>query len=258
MEKTIKLLTAAVVIAVVFAFAGCGKDKNTKQLTELEKIQKAGVITVGTSPDYPPFESIDDEGNIIGFDLDLAKAVAKDLGVEIKIVSMGFDSIITAVKNGQIDIGVSSFSVNEERKMSIDFSVPYISSSQVILVQKDSEIKSKEDLKGQVVASQMGTTGAEAAKEIENVDLKTVEDYNVATMMLDNGSVKAVVLDIAIAKELASKHDFKVLEKPLNHEDTAIVMKKGSTDLKASIDKSVEKMLQDGTIDKMKKEWKVQ
>jgi polar amino acid transport system substrate-binding protein len=252
-----KLAVLALLVAGV-VFSGCSKkEEEKKELTKFEKIKAAGEITIGTSPDYPPFESIDDDGNIIGFDIDLAKEIAKELGVEAKFVSMGFDSIITAVKNGQVDIGMSSFSVNEERKMSIDFSKPYISTAQVILVKKDSAITKAEDLEKAVIAVQMGTTGAEAAKELKDVEIKTVEDSNVATMMLDNGSVRAVVIDIAIAKELASRHSFRVLETPLNQEETAIVIQKGNDDLKENIDKAIDKIMSDGRYDQIRTKWDV-
>lgn len=256
-KNLMKALLSLLVIGGVI-FSGCSKkEESARELSKLDKIKNKGEISIGTSPDYPPFESIDDKGDIVGFDIDLAREISKELGVEAKFVSMGFDSIITAVKNGQIDIGMSSFSVNEERKMSIDFSKPYISTAQVILVKKDSEINSAEDLEKAVIAVQMGTTGAEAAKELKDVEIKTVSDSSVATMMLDNGSVKAVVIDVAIARELASRHSFRLLEKPLNQEETAIVIQKGNEDLKSAIDTAIDKVMSDGRYEKIKAKWDV-
>jgi polar amino acid transport system substrate-binding protein len=258
MKKNLMKAVLSLLVIGGIVFSGCSKKEETaKELSKLEKIKNKAEISIGTSPDYPPFESIDDKGDIVGFDIDLAREIAKELGVDAKLVSMGFDSIITAVKNGQIDIGMSSFSVNEERKMSIDFSKPYISTAQVILVKKDSAITKAEDLEKAVIAVQMGTTGAEAAKELKDVEIKTVEDSNVATMMLDNGSVKAVVIDVAIAKELASRHNFRVLEKPLNQEETAIVLQKGNDDLKLAVDNAIDKIISDGRYEKIKAKWGV-
>lgn len=255
MKKSVVLLTLFVL--AVFLITGCGKKEAAKEVSALDKVKQAGVLKIGTSPDYPPFESIDDHGNVIGFDIDLAKEVAKELGVKAEFVRMGFDTIITAVKNSQVDVGFSSFSVNEERKLSIDFSKAYMSSSQVILVKKDSTIASKEDLKGAVISCLRGSTGAEAAKGIEGADVKEVDDNNIATMMLANGSSQAVVLDVAIANELASKHDFKVIETPLQHEETAAVIKKGNEALRAAIDKAIEKIMADGRHQTIKDTWKV-
>ncbi|PID78460.1 MAG: basic amino acid ABC transporter substrate-binding protein [Gammaproteobacteria bacterium] len=258
-KKTIIMIISAVMFASIIVAAGCGKGQKEekKELSTFDKIKKAGEIKIGTNPDYPPFESVDDKGNIVGFDIDLVNAIAKELGVKANFVTMSFDSIITAVKNGQVDIGASSFSVNEERKMSIDFSIPYISTAQVILVKKDFDIKSLDDLNGLIVAVQMGTTCVEAAKGIKGVEVKAVDDNNVSTMMLKNGSVSAVVMDIAIANELASKHDFKVFEQALTSEDTAIVIKKGSSELKAAIDKAIKKFKADGTFEDLKKKWDI-
>jgi len=255
MKKSMILMVMAIFTMILIA--GCGKEEEKAPMTSLDKIKAAGVIKVGTSPDYPPFEGVDENGNIVGFDIDLSKEIATELGVKAEFVRMGFDTIITAVKNGQVDLGMSSFSVNEERKQSIDFTIPYISSAQVILVKKDATIMTKEDLNGAVVASQMGTTGAEAAKAIENAEVKVVDDYNIATMMLENGTVSAVVLDIAIGSELASRQDFRILEIPLNKEETAGVIKKENDQLRAEIDKALEKIKADGRYDKIKAAWKV-
>ncbi len=241
-------------LLAITLIVGCGSEK---EMSALEKIKEAGVITVGTSPDYPPFESIDDKGNIIGFDIDLARAVAAELGVEVKFVNMGFDSIITAVKSGQINVGISSFSINEERKASIDFSVPYLISSQVVVIQKDSGLKAVEDLAGKRVAVAIGTTCAEAAKNIEGIDLKIVDDNNLTVMMLANGSADAVVLDVAIAREYQKKRDFDIMEKPLKMEETACVIMKGNETLKQEIDKAIETIKANGTFDTLKAKWQI-
>ncbi|MCP4115161.1 MAG: basic amino acid ABC transporter substrate-binding protein [Desulfobacteraceae bacterium] len=240
-------------LAVTLA-VGCGPKKD---MTVLERIKDAGVMTVGVSPDYPPFESIDDKGNIIGFDIDLARAVAAELGVEAKFVNMGFDSIITAVKSGQVNVGISSFSINEERKASIDFSTPYLVSSQVVLVQKDSPLKTAEDLAGKHVAAAIGTTGAEAAKSIKDIELKIVDDNNLSVMMLSNGSADAVVIDVAIAKEYQKKLGFDIMEKPLQLEETACVIMKGNEDLTQEINKAIEKIKADGSFDTIKAKWEI-
>lgn len=257
MKKTFLTLLCTTLISAM-VIAGCGKKKETKvPSTTLDKIKAAKEITIGTSPDYPPFESIDDKGNIIGFDIDLAKAIAKEIGAEAKFVSMGFDTIITAVKNGQVNLGMSSFSVNKERKMSIDFSKPYISTAQVILVKKGSTYKTKEDLTGKVVAAQIGTTGAEAAKTIKGATVKITDDNNIAAMMLENGSVDAVVLDIAIAKELSSRKDFRYIDSPLNHEETAIVIKKGDDSLKEAVNMALDKIIASNKYKEIKNKWKI-
>ncbi len=199
MKKLTSILAAILIIGLVLT--GCENKQEADKtqepekapVTALDKIKKAGEISIATNPDYPPFETIDDQGNVIGFDIDLSTAVAKELGVSPKFVKMSFDTIITAVKNGQTDLGVSAFSITEERKQSIDFSDPYYSSSQVIMVLEDSGFTVKEDLAGKIIAVELSTTGADAAKTITDAQVKAVDDYNVATMMLKNGIILSVL-----------------------------------------------------------------
>ncbi len=263
MKRLTSILAAILIMGLMFT--GCenkqeadqGQEAEKAPVTALEQIKKAGEISIATNPDYPPFETIDDEGNVIGFDIDLSTAVAEELGVSPKFVKMSFDTIITAVKNGQADLGVSAFSITEERKQSIDFSDPYYSSSQVIMVLENSGLTAKEDLAGKVIAVELSTTGADAAKTIEDAQVKAVDDYNVATMMLKNGSAHAVVLDAPIAAEYVSRYNFIVLETPLTFEETAMVIKKGNNDLKAAVDKALEKIKADGKYDELKKKWNI-
>ncbi len=256
MQRSFKMMFISLIILAMAGNFGCG-SKPEEQQSALSRIKEAGSITVGTSPDYPPFENVDNQGNIVGFDIDLVTAIAKKIGVDVKIMGMGFDSIIIAVKNGQLDIGMSSFSVNEERKASIDFSVPYMVSSQVVLVGKDSPIKTALDLNGKTVAVAMGTTGAEAAKNIKGAKLINVEDSNVSVMMLENGTAHAVVIDVAIANEYAKRRGFNILEQPLQYEETAVVIGKGNDTLKAEIDKAIIELKADGTFEKLKGKWNI-
>jgi len=251
-SRFIRFIFTAILSATLIT--GCNPKK---EKTALEKIKEAKVITVATSPDYPPFESVDENGNIIGFDIDLARAVAAELGVEVKLVNMGFDSIITAVKSGQVNVGFSSFSINEARKESINFSIPYLVSSQVIVTKKDSTLKDVDDLVGKRVVAAIGTTCAEAAKEIREIELKIVDDNNMTVMMLENGSADAIVLDIAIAREYQKKRGFYIMEKPLKMEETACVIMKGNKSLKQEIDKAIGTIKANGTFDTIKAKWKI-
>ncbi|MFA6941577.1 MAG: transporter substrate-binding domain-containing protein, partial [Clostridiaceae bacterium] len=113
-----KLILMLVTVLVAAIFAGCTAKKTATETkkTVLDKIKAAGVITMGNSPDYPPFETIDDKGNIVGFDIDLANEIAKELGVKLEVKQMSFEPIITAVQSGQVDFGMSGFSITDDRK----------------------------------------------------------------------------------------------------------------------------------------------
>lgn len=254
MAKLTKLMTVMVMAAVCIASVSTASaaDKNWA------KIKETGVLTIGTSPDYPPFESVDPAtSEIVGFDIDLINAVAAELGLKTKFQAMGFDSIIIAVKNKQVNLGMSSFSVTEERKASVDFTTPYYKNGSVILTKVDSEVKTQADLAGKRVAAQMGSTCAEAAKKIEGATVQIVDDANIAVMMVKNGAVQGASLDMAIAENYAKKPEFTLFEKPLSYEETAAIVRKGSPELLDALNKAIEKLEADGTIAKLRTKWGV-
>lgn len=252
-----KLTLLLLTVFVIVLFTGCGAKKTNK--TALEKIKEAGVITMGNSPDYPPFETIDDKGNIVGFDVDVANAIAKELGVKLEIKQMGFDTIITAVQSGQVDIGMSGFSITPERKEKVEMSAPYLVGGQVIVTTKDSGIKSAADLNGQKVAVGIGSTCEKAAQTIKGANVVSLDDFNVGFVMLKSKSVKAVVADITVANNYVAKDStYVIVDKPLTYEETAAITKKGNTDLIKAINDAISKLDKEGKIKEYKSKWKIQ
>jgi arginine/lysine/histidine transporter system substrate-binding protein len=250
-----KLTLLLLTVFVIVLFTGCGAKKTTTK-TALEKI---GVITMGNSPDYPPFETIDDKGNIVGFDVDVANAIAKELGVKLEIKQMGFDTIITAVQSGQVDIGMSGFSITPERKEKVEMSTPYLVGGQVIVTTKDSGIKSAADLNGQKVAVGIGSTCEKAAQTIKGANVVSLDDFNVGFVMLKSKSVKAVVADITVANNYVAKDStYVIVDKPLTYEETAAITKKGNTDLIKAINDAISKLEKEGKIKEYKSKWKIQ
>jgi polar amino acid transport system substrate-binding protein len=264
-KKAIRITLSILLILafVVSVAAGCSSKPApapapVKEKTMFEKIKEAGVITVGNSPDYPPFETVDDKGNVIGFDIDLMNAIAAELGVKADFKRLGFDTIITAVQNGQVNIGMSGFSITDERKQQIDFSSPYFIGGQAVVTSANSGIKTLEDLNGKVVAVGMGTTGEEAAKEnIKGAKVKALDDYSTAFMMLKNGSAKAVVADLAVANEYISKDGFVAVGDPISYEENAIIVKKDNADLVAALNSAIKKLKDSGKIAEFAKKWEM-
>ncbi|MDY0162412.1 basic amino acid ABC transporter substrate-binding protein [Desulfobotulus sp.] len=222
-----------------------------------QQIQAAGFFTVGTSPDYPPFESIDDKGNIVGFDIDLIRAMAAEMGLEVRFQGMGFDSILIAVRSGQVHLGMSSFSVTEERKQSVDFTRPYYKSGQVVIVNPDSGIRTVADLKGKVVSAQIGSTSADAAQAIEGATARIVDDASTAVMMLRNKAAQGAVLDVAIAENYVEKFGFAQLDEPLNYEEVAAVVRKGCPEFLDALNAALEKVEASGKLEELRKKWGV-
>ena len=251
------LICVLMLIAVAVFAAGCGAKKaDVKQKTLLDSIKEKGVMTIGTSPDYPPFEFIGKDGKVAGLDMDLINAISKEMGVNVQLSQMGFDSIIGAVKSGQVDIGVSGFTVTPARQKSVDFTDPYFSGGQVIIAKKDSPITGAADLKGKIVGVQGGTTGEEAANKVGAGTVKTYQDFLVAIQELKSGNIDAVIGDQSVAKNVvAQQPEFVVKGTPLNAEETAIIVKKGNAELVTALNDAIKKVKQSGDYDKILAKW---
>lgn len=223
--------------------------------TTLDKVKSKGVLTVGNSPDYPPFESIGDAGERVGFDIDLLHAIAKEMGVEVRWVTMEFAAIVTAVQSGQVDAGMSGFSITPERAKQVSFSAPYFASGQVIVTRPDSDIDSADDLTGKKIAVQLGTTGEQQADKIEGAEVIKPESYNIAFMMLHNRAADAVIADLSVADEFMKRGTFRRAGEPLSFEEFALISRKGNDSLLAAINKALEAIKADGTYDALVKKW---
>lgn len=267
MNKLKKGLMVLMTSVMLVSIAGCsskndaaGQAGDSVEKTAFDTIVEKGVLTVGNSPDYPPFETIDEKtGETVGFDIDLLDAIGEKLGVEIELKEMSFDTIVDSVKNGQTDIGCSGFSITPERLESVNMSEPYLNGGQVIVTSKDSGIKSVEDLKGEKVAVGVGSTCAEAAKTIDGADILEVDNFNIGFVMAKNQSVKATVADISVANEYIAKDDsFVIVGEPLTVEKTAVIAKKGNDELMEEINKAIKELTEDGTVEALKEKWGVQ
>lgn len=218
-------------------------------------------LRVVTDAAYAPFEYMEGD-KIVGFDIDFLKAVAKEAGYELKIENVGWDPIFVEIKSERADLAVSSISINDERKQTYDFSLPYFLSTNKILVREDSDIKSAADLKGKVVAVQNGTTGQAAMDKLlgkNNEDIKKFDNNNLAIMEMLSGGADAVVADNGVVEVYAKnnpKEKLKVIEDSGSFEAEyyGILFPKG-TDLKADFDKAIKKIVENGTYEKIYQEW---
>lgn len=225
----------------------------------IDKIKAAGKLTILTSSGFAPFEYLGENNEVVGVDMDLAKAIADEIGVELEIVDMDFDGIVMAVQSGKGDLGVAGMSNTEERRQNVDFSINYVDAAQVIIVRADSDIKSAADLAGKNIGVQMGTTGdifvTDEVGAGQVLRYKTGPD---AGAELANGKIDAVVIDEMPAKQIADSNEgLVVLEEPLTEEQYAIAMAKDTADFKEVVDGVVQKLLDDGTIAKWIEEHKI-
>jgi polar amino acid transport system substrate-binding protein len=216
-----KMVYCAALLAVMLAVPAAAGGRS-------EDPAKDGVLTVATSPDFPPYESIDDNGRYVGFDIDMAYAIGETLGLKVEIVPTEFDGIITAVSTGKADIGMSGLSVTEERKQSVDFTVNIANEAQVIIVKKGSPIKTPADLAGKRVGSQSGTTGFDLASYSEVIIAGSnykdtmgrpaegvgYDDCILAAEQVVAGTLDAIIYDYSPCKEIVAQHpdDLVILE----------------------------------------------
>lgn len=250
MKFTKKIAFSLFVLTLLSVFSVSAFAEST-----LEKVKASGEITVGNSPDYPPFESIGDSGERVGFDIDLLHAIAEKMGVKVRWVTMDFAAIVTAVQSGQVDMGMSGFSISPERAEQVSFSIPYIASGQVIVVRNDSDITSVEDLKGKKIAVQLGTTGEQQADKIEGAEVVKPESYNIAFMMLNNKAADAVIADLSVADEFVKRGTFKRAGEPLSFEEFAMISRKGNETLLDALNQAFEEVKKDGTYATIVKKW---
>lgn len=218
------------------------------------KTVSEGKLTMATNAYFQPYEFYDGD-KIVGIDAEIAEAIAKKLGLTLEIKDMNFDTIITAVNAGDADVGIAGMTVTEDRLKEVDFSISYAKGVQAIIVKEDSAITHVDDLyaegANQKVGVQLGTTGDTYCSG--DFGAERVTQYvtgNEAVAALLGGDVDCVIIDNEPAKAfVANNAGLKILETTYADEDYAIAIKKGNTELKAAIDKAIDELTEDGTID---------
>ncbi len=240
MKKIIALILCLATIMCLFT--ACGPKGKT-----LDEVKKAGKLVVATSPDFPPFENLEG-GKVVGIEVEIMELICKELGVEFVMEQINFDAVLTGVQTGKYDCGMSGISVTDKRKENTLFTVPYCLAAQCIVVSADSTIASKADLTGKKIAVQTGTTAAEFCSG-EGYDLSQFEANQDAKLALTQGKVQAWVVDDLTAAELCKDDSsVKILDEKMTTEPYAFAFAFGSEDLVAEINKTLEKLLADGTI----------
>ncbi len=216
------------------------------------------VIRIGSDTTYPPFEYVDQNKNIIGYDVDMINALAKLLNFKPKIIPTGWDGIFAALQAGQFDMVVSGVTITPERAKSMDFSIPYMHYGQVVLVRADeTKIKSKDDLKGHIVGVQTGTTNDETAtKIVGDKNVRRYDTFDLAVVALVNKDVDAVIIDKPAAEGFIAvyKGKLKIAGEPFTSEDLGLVFQKGSK-LVAPFNAGLEVLKKNGTLDKIYAKW---
>lgn len=245
-----KLLCIALsMLLIVAALSACGSTKGAP----LAKIQKAGKLTIATSPDFPPFESLNGDGKVEGIEIDLLEKICSELGVQLDIQQMDFDAVLPGVQAGKFDMGVSGISVTEKRQKNVLFTEPYCLAAQAIVVVEGSPVQSKADLDGKAVSVQTGTTAESFCNE-NGYKVSSFQANNDAQAALVQGKVDAWVIDDLTAADMVkaynAENDTKlvVLDEPMTTEPYALAMAFGSEDTVQKINEIISGLLADGTI----------
>lgn len=242
MKKLVKVLALVMALTMaVLSLSACSKAADKKE------------IVFGTNAEFPPFEFVAAKGVIgefDGIDIAIADAIAKDNDMTAKISNMEFDSLLIALENGQVDAVIAGMTVTEERKLSVNFSTPYYTATQVMIVKEDSDIAKAADMAGKKIAVIQGYTGEICVSDMgfEYTSFKKGTD---AVMELVNGKADVVVIDSATAgKYVADNEGLKIVEDPetFASEEYAIAVAKDNTELLEKINASVQELLDSGKV----------
>jgi polar amino acid transport system substrate-binding protein len=208
---------------------------------------------------WPPFEFVDEATKeIVGFDVDLMKAIAEKGGFEVEFVNVSWDPLLAGMAQCQYDASISAMTITEDRKKSFMFSDPYFAAGQIVTVAVDNtEIKSKDDLVGKTVGAQLGTTGAIEAEKMSGVNLKTYDDIGLAFQDLINNQIDAVVADNPLALGYVGENPdkLKAVGEVFTDEYYGIAVCKDNTDLLAKINAGLAAVKAEGVIDQLVAKW---
>jgi polar amino acid transport system substrate-binding protein len=257
MSKTRLSAIFAVLVLVLAALiaAGCGGGGSTTD--EGTGAEAAGeTLTVGSDIPYPPFEQ-GKPGDYTGFDIELMEAIGEKIGRTPEFQDTSFETIFRDVQQGKFDAAMSAATITEEREQAVDFSNPYYLSEQAVLVQEGSSIKSLQDLEGETVAAQQGTTGLKLAKEeLSGSEIRPYPEGPDAVNALKAGTVEGVVIDAPVAQNAVEESGgLEIAEKIPTEEEYGIAVAQGNTELLEEINQGLEEVMNDGTYKTIYEKW---
>ncbi len=237
--NTFKVVISVVLCAAVLAMSGCVRASKQS-------------LVMATNAEFPPYEYYDENNNIVGIDVEIAQAIADELGCKLEIIDMDFGSIIPAIENGKADIAVAAMSVTEEKLELVDFSEPYATASQLIIVKEGSQIGSVSDLGGKRIGVQIYTTGEVYANDIEDATIERFNKGSDAVDALIAGDIDAVVIDGEPAKVFVEGNEgLVIIDEPLTEEEYAIGVAKDNSRLLKNVNSAIESLKQSGKLERI-------
>ena len=277
MKKNVLVLVAAACMAA--ALTACGSSNSTAETTAAaaetttadtaagstdtaadtaadtsaaEETEGAGgKIVMVTNAEFPPYE-YHENNTIVGIDADIARAIADQMGMELEIQDMAFDSLIPAIQSGKADFAAAGMTVNEERLRNVDFTETYAEAAQVIIVKEGSAIAAPADLTGKKIGVQTGTTGDIYADDVENAEVQRFNKGMEAVMALTQDKLDAVIIDREPAKVFVKENEgLKILDEAFTEEEYAIAIKKGNTELLDKMNAAIKELKESGELQKI-------
>ena len=218
-----------------------------------------GVLLVGTDSSFAPFEFLAEDGlNFTGFDMDLIRAIGKELGYKVVVQNMGFDATVPALRTGIVDAVIAGMTINEKRKKFVDFSDPYYTSGLIIMVpSSDTTTKSIKDLEGKKIGAQVGTTGMFRAEKVPGAKVVTFANAAETFLEFQNGGVDAVIQDFPVVAYYVAQGGNKgrLVGPKMEAEEYGIAVTKGNKELVAQINKALASLKKSGEFQRIYKKW---
>lgn len=258
MKKGLSIMLLSLIS--IITLAGCGTGNNAVNGSSGDN-KEMKVLEMGTSADYPPFEYIDTTkgDEIIGFDIELANTVAEELGYKVKVEDIDFGGLIPALQSGKVDFVMAGMSPTPEREKSVDFSVPYYAADQVLVVKKDSNIKSLEDLNGKTIGVVVGSIQEGKAKELQKIIDMKVENRNRVPELIQevkSNRFDAVIIENPVAKGfLEQNKDLESVKIPNPDTQGAGMVFPNDSKLTAEFNKVLNEMKENGELEKLIVKW---
>lgn len=249
--RSIKFFVALFLVGVLLT--GCASGGSNDTGNEEEKVYQAG-----TDAQFPPFEKLEGDGSVTGFDAEILDAIAQAAGIKVNLQHTGWDPMFEGIDRGKLDLAIAAITITEDRKQKYDFTDPYFEAKQMILVPKDVNISSLKELNGKKIGVQSATTGELVVQDAFGKTyegLKGYEDLPSAIEDLKLGRLDAVVADEAVIIEFAKKMDTSkfqmVKDDTLTTEHYGILVKKGNQELLNKLNEGLKKIKEDGTYDRI-------
>jgi polar amino acid transport system substrate-binding protein len=256
-----KKLTAVVMMSASALLAACSNESSTETTTAAAP-QAITKIVVGLDDNFPPMGFRNENNELVGFDIDMAREATSRLGIEAEFKPIDWSAKEAELNSKRVDVLWNGLTITEERKKNIGFTAPYMENHQIIIVSSKSPIQSKADLAGRVVGAQEGSSAVDAIKKEADVvagfkELKTFGDNITALMDLSTGRLDAVVVDEVVGRYYISKRadEYRVLTDHFGTEDYGVGTRKDDTELLSKLDETLNQMKQDGAAAKIANKW---